>query len=89
MLHPLEKIYEDTLFRRVPQERIVKTIDLGDDTVVSFPTKKKAEIIGSAPTVLQAVRLLMKRGYGVTDTGTAWDETVAPRKRVTFAKLSK
>ncbi len=89
-MHPLDRIESDNLFRLQTIERpsTMQTVDLGD-TVVVFPSKKKAEVIGQPSTVLQAVKVLLGTGYRVVDTGLAWDETVSPRQRVTFAKLSR
>ena len=87
---PLARMQQDSIYNlKTPRnEKPAVTIQVGEAECIVC-SKNRLEIIGEATDVLTIVKAMMKQGFAVTDTGTAWDETVSPRQQVTFAKMTR
>lgn len=88
-MSPLERIKQESIYDlKGPGPKAPPTVQIGNAECI-VASKNKLEIIGEADDVLVVVHRMMKQGFAVQESGQAWDETVSPRKRVTFAKMSR
>lgn len=86
----LATIQRDSIYNlKTPRnEKPAVTVQVGEAECI-ICSKNRLEIIGKAEDVLTIVKTMMAQGFRVTESGQAWDETVSPRKRVTFAKMTR